>query len=188
MDMERGKLLSGNQALAHGAWEAGVRVGTGYPGTPSTEILETLAQLGGVDCEWSPNEKVALEVAVGASIGGVRALATMKHVGVNVAADPLFSGAYMGVGGGLVIVSADDPGMHSSQNEQDNRLLARAARVALLEPATPEEARIFIGAAFELSERFDTPVMLRTTTRLSHGTGAVFPCDRVEVPPRPYRK
>jgi hypothetical protein len=126
--------LSGNEALARGAWEAGVRVGAGYPGTPSTEILEALARLPGVDCEWSPNEKVALEVAVGASLGGARAMATMKHVGVNVAADPLFSVAYMGVNGGLVVVSADDPGMHSSQNEQDNRLFARHARIPLLEP------------------------------------------------------
>ena len=188
MDQERGKLLSGNQALAHGAWEAGVRVGTGYPGTPSTEVLETLARLGGVDCEWSPNEKVALEVAVGASLGGARAIATMKHVGLNVAADPLFSVAYMGVGGGLVIVSGDDPGMHSSQNEQDNRLLARAARVALLEPSTPEEARRYAAAGFDVSERFDTPVLLRTTTRLAHGTATVFPCERVAVPSRPYAK
>jgi indolepyruvate ferredoxin oxidoreductase, alpha subunit len=181
-------LLSGNEAMARGAWEAGVRVGAGYPGTPSTEILEALARLPGVDCEWSPNEKVALEVAVGASLGGARALATMKHVGVNVAADPLFSVAYMGVNGGLVVVSADDPGMHSSQNEQDNRLFARHARIPLLEPSTPAEARRFTAWAFALSEAFDTPVLLRSTTRLSHGTARVAVGPREEVPLRPYRK
>jgi indolepyruvate ferredoxin oxidoreductase, alpha subunit len=181
-------LLSGNEALARGAWEAGVRVGAGYPGTPSTEILEALARLPGVDCEWSPNEKVALEVAVGASLGGARALATMKHVGVNVAADALFSVAYMGVNGGLVVVSADDPGMHSSQNEQDNRLFARHARIALLEPSSPAEARRYAAAAFELSESFDVPVLLRSTTRLSHGTARVEVGPRREVPLRPYRK
>jgi indolepyruvate ferredoxin oxidoreductase, alpha subunit len=181
-------LRSGNEAIARGAWEAGVALGAGYPGTPSTEILETLARLPDVYCEWSPNEKVALEVAVGASVGGRRAIATMKHVGVNVAADPLFSAAYLGVNGGLVIVSADDPGMHSSQNEQDNRFYARAARIPLLEPATPEEARLYTRAAFELSERFDTPVLLRTTTRLSHGRGVVREEPRLEVAARPYRR
>ncbi|MDX1674858.1 MAG: FAD-dependent oxidoreductase [Longimicrobiales bacterium] len=180
--------LSGNEAIARGAWEAGVLVGAGYPGTPSTEILEALSGLQGVDTEWSPNEKVALEVAVGASLGGARALATMKHVGVNVAADPLFSAAYMGVRGGLVVVTADDPGMHSSQNEQDNRLFARHARIPLLEPATPDEARRYTDAAFVLSERYDTPVLLRTTTRLSHGTGRVHIGPRRPAPPRPYRK
>ncbi len=180
--------LSGNQAIARGAWEAGVRVGAGYPGTPSTEILEALSHLGGVDCEWSPNEKVALEVAVGASLGGARALATMKHVGVNVAADPLFSSAYMGVNGGLVVVSADDPGMHSSQNEQDNRLFARHARIPLLEPSTPADARRYTAAAFALSERYDTPVLLRTTTRLSHGTGPVEAGKREPVGLRAYHK
>jgi len=186
-DGER-RMLSGNEAIARGAWEAGVLVGAGYPGTPSTEILEALARLPGVDCEWSPNEKVALEVAVGAGIAGGRSIATMKHVGVNVAADPLFSVAYMGVNGGLVIVSADDPGMHSSQNEQDNRLFARAARLPLLEPATPDEARSFAAAAFDLSERYDTPVLLRSTTRLSHGKGRVTLGERREVPRKPYRK
>ena len=181
-------LLSGNEAIARGAWEAGVRVGAGYPGTPSTEILESLARLEGVDCEWAPNEKVALEVAVGASLAGGRALATMKHVGVNVAADPLFSAAYMGVSGGLVVVSADDPGMHSSQNEQDNRLFARHARIPLLEPATPEDALRYTASAFDVSERYDTPVLLRTTTRLSHGTGRVAVGDRRAPAARPYRK
>jgi indolepyruvate ferredoxin oxidoreductase, alpha subunit len=181
-------LLSGNEAIARGAWESGVLVGAGYPGTPSTEILEALARLPGVDCEWSPNEKVALEVAVGASLAGGRAIATMKHVGVNVAADPLFSVAYMGVNGGLVVVSADDPGMHSSQNEQDNRLFARHARIPLLEPSTPSEARRYAAAAFRLSEEYDTPVLLRSTTRLSHGTARVEVGPRREAPVRPYRK
>lgn len=182
------ELLSGNDALARGAWEAGVRVGAGYPGTPSTEILEALGRLPGVDCEWSPNEKVALEVAVGASLAGARAIATMKHVGINVAADPLFSVAYMGVNGGLVVVSADDPGMHSSQNEQDNRLFARHARIPLLEPSSPAEARQYAAAAFTLSEAFDTPVLLRSTTRLSHGTARVQVGPRSDVALRPYRK
>jgi indolepyruvate ferredoxin oxidoreductase, alpha subunit len=181
-------LRSGNEAIARGAWEASVAVGCGYPGTPSTEILEALASLPDVYCEWSPNEKVALEVAVGASLGGGRALATMKHVGVNVAADPLFSAAYLGVNAGLVIVSADDPGMHSSQNEQDNRLYSRAARIPLIEPSTPEEARQFTRRAFDLSERFDTPVLLRTTTRLSHGKGVVREEARENLPPRGYRR
>jgi indolepyruvate ferredoxin oxidoreductase, alpha subunit len=182
------RLLSGNEAIARGAWEAGVLVGAGYPGTPSTEILEALSALSGVHCEWSPNEKVALEVAVGAALAGGRALATMKHVGLNVAADPLFSVAYMGVNGGLVVVTADDPGMHSSQNEQDNRYFARAARIPMLEPATPAEARRYTLAAFELSERHDTPVLLRTVTRLSHGTGQVEVGERAAVLRRPYRK
>jgi len=181
-------LMSGNEAIARGAWEAGVRVGCGYPGTPSTEILEALAQYPEVECEWSTNEKVALEVAVGAALAGGRAIATMKHVGLNVAADPLFSVAYMGVNAGLVVVSADDPGMHSSQNEQDNRLLARAARVALLEPSTPQECKDFTIAAFEISERYDTPVLLRTTTRISHGKGLVTLGERREIPRKPYRK
>jgi len=184
----RAPLLSGNEAIAHGAWEAGVAVGAGYPGTPSTEILEALARLEGVNCEWSPNEKVALEVAIGATIAGSRAIATMKHVGLNVAADPLFSVAYMGVNGGLVIITADDPGMHSSQNEQDNRLYARAARIPLLEPSTPAEARTFTMRAFELSERCDAPVLLRTTTRLSHGKAQVELGPRIEAPRRPYRR
>lgn len=181
-------LRSGNEAIARGAWEAGLAVGCGYPGTPSTEILETLARLPDVYCQWSPNEKVALEVAVGASLGGGRAIATMKHVGVNVAADPLFSAAYLGVSAGLVIVSADDPGMHSSQNEQDNRFYARAARIPLLEPASPEEAHRYTREAFALSERFDTPVLLRTTTRLSHGRGVIHEEERKAAPVRAYRR
>lgn len=185
---DRTRLLSGNEAIARGAWEAGVHVAAAYPGTPSTEILEHLAGYPEVDCEWATNEKVALEVAVGASVAGGRALAAMKHVGLNVAADPLFSVAYMGVRGGLVIVSADDPGMHSSQNEQDNRLMARAARVALLEPSSSQEAKDYAHAAFELSEKYDIPVVLRTTTRISHGTGRVQLGERREAPRKPYAK
>lgn len=170
--VSRGVLL-GNQAVARGAYEAGVMVAAGYPGTPSTEILETLAQWEGVYVEWSPNEKVALDVALGASLGGVRALAAMKHVGLNVAADTFLSAAYTGVGAGLVVVSADDPGMHSSQNEQDNRLYARFAGIPLLEPADSAEAKAFTASAFDLSEAYDTPVLVRTTTRVSHGSGVV---------------
>ena len=166
-------LLSGNQAIARGAYEAGVTVATAYPGTPSTEILETVAAYDGIYAEWSPNEKVALEVAMGASIAGSRSLVSMKHVGVNVAADPLFTLSYTGVRGGLVIVTADDPEMHSSQNEQDNRNYARFAKIPMLEPADSQEAKDFIKLAFAVSERFDTPVMLRTTTRISHSMSLV---------------
>ncbi|PKL51261.1 MAG: indolepyruvate ferredoxin oxidoreductase subunit alpha [Nitrospira bacterium HGW-Nitrospira-1] len=164
-------LLSGNEAIALGAYEAGVKVASAYPGTPSTEILENLCRYEGVYAEWAPNEKVALEVALGASFAGVRALATMKHVGLNVAADPLFTAAYTGVKGGLVIVTADDPEMHSSQNEQDNRNYAFAAKVPMLEPSDPSEAKEFIKTAYALSEEFDTPVLLRTTTRVAHVKG-----------------
>jgi indolepyruvate ferredoxin oxidoreductase, alpha subunit len=164
-------LLSGNEAIARGAYEAGVRVACGYPGTPSTEILENLCKYEGVYSEWSTNEKVALEVALGASFAGVRALATMKHVGLNVAADPLFTSAYTGVKGGLVIVTADDPEMHSSQNEQDNRNYAFAAKVPMLEPSDPSEAKEFLKTAYSISEEFDTPVLLRTTTRVAHVKG-----------------
>lgn len=166
-------MLSGNEAIALGAYEAGVKVASAYPGTPSTEILETLSTYQGVYTEWAPNEKVALEVALGASFAGVRALAAMKHVGLNVAADPLFTAAYTGVRGGLVIVTADDPGMHSSQNEQDNRNYAFAAKVPMLEPSDSSEAKEFMKLSFELSEQFDTPVLLRTTTRVSHVQGLV---------------
>ena len=171
----RTRLLSGNEAVALGAWEAGVAVGCGYPGTPSTEILEALARQPEVYTEWSVNEKVALEVGVGASLAGGRALVTMKHVGVNVAADPLFTASYMGVRGGLVVVTADDPEMHSSQNEQDNRNYAIAAKVPMLEPSDSQEAREFTKLAFELSETWDTPVFLRLTTRLSHSKSLVAP-------------
>ncbi|MFN3479220.1 MAG: indolepyruvate ferredoxin oxidoreductase subunit alpha [Thermodesulfovibrionales bacterium] len=160
--------ISGNEAIARGAYEAGVRVATAYPGTPSTEILESLSRYEGVYTEWSPNEKVAVEVALGASFAGVRAMASMKHVGLNVAADPLFTSAYTGIRGGLVIVTADDPDMHSSQNEQDNRNYALSAKVPMLEPSDSAEAKEFTKIAFRLSEEFDTPVLLRTTTRVSH--------------------
>ncbi len=161
-------LLSGNEAVARGAWESGAVLGVGYPGTPSSEILPAFHRLGGVRAQWCVNEKVALEVAAGASWAGGRILVTMKHVGLNVAADPLFTLAYTGVKGGLVIAVADDPGMHSSQNEQDSRHFARAARVPLLEPADGQEARDFARLAFSLSEEFDLPVILRLCTRLSH--------------------
>jgi indolepyruvate ferredoxin oxidoreductase alpha subunit len=166
-------LLSGNEAIARGAYEAGVKVASAYPGTPSTEILENFARYEGVYAEWAPNEKVAVEVALGASMAGVRSLAAMKHVGVNVAADPIFTASYTGVRGGFVIVTADDPELHSSQNEQDNRHYAAAAKIPMLEPSDSHEAKEFTKLAFELSERFDTPVFLRTTTRISHATGAV---------------
>jgi indolepyruvate ferredoxin oxidoreductase alpha subunit len=167
------EILSGNEAIARGAWEAGVTLAAAYPGTPSTEILEALAEYEDVYCEWSPNEKVAMEVGIGASMAGGRALVAMKHVGLNVAADPFFSSSYVGLEAGLVIVSADDPGMHSSQDEQDNRNYAKFARVPLLEPSDSGEAREFMLAAYELSEQFDTPVLFRTTTRTSHSKSLV---------------
>ncbi len=173
-------LLSGNEAVAQGAVEAGALLAVGYPGTPSTEILESISGREDIDVRWSPNEKVALDVALGASLGGARVLATMKHVGLNVAADTFMTAAYTGVGGGLVVISADDPGMHSSQNEQDNRAYARMAGVPLLEPSNCAEARDFTLLAFELSEQFDTPVLVRTTTRVSHNRGIVELGDRSE--------
>jgi indolepyruvate ferredoxin oxidoreductase, alpha subunit len=166
-------LLSGNEAFARGAFEAGVSVAAAYPGTPSTEILENIVQYKEIYAEWAPNEKVALEVALGAAIAGGRALACMKHVGVNVAADPLFTASYTGVGAGLVIITADDPEMHSSQNEQDNRNYAKFAKIPMLEPADSQEAKDFVKLAFELSERFDTPVFIRSTTRISHAKSLV---------------
>jgi indolepyruvate ferredoxin oxidoreductase alpha subunit len=180
-------LLSGNEAIAQGAWEAGVVVGAGYPGTPSTEILENLVRKPGPRCEWAPNEKVALEVAIGASLAGVRALATMKHVGLNVASDPLMTAAYTGVGGGLVIVVGDDPGMHSSQNEQDSRRWGPFGKIPILEPGDSAEALAMTRHAFELSEELDMPVLVRSTTRLSHGKGLVEGGERVEVSRRRYR-
>jgi indolepyruvate ferredoxin oxidoreductase alpha subunit len=167
-------LLSGNEAIALAAWHLGVSLGAGYPGTPSTEILESFSELGG-RAQWSPNEKVALEVTLGAAFGGARALATMKHVGLNVASDPLFTAAYTGVSGGLVVVSADDPGMASSQNEQDNRRYAQAAGIPMLEPADSQEAYDFTFAAFEISERWKMPVLFRVTTRVCHSYTVVRP-------------
>ncbi len=180
-----GILLSGNESIARGAWEAGAVVGVGYPGTPSTETLENFVRMDGVVAQWAPNEKVALEVAAGVSMGGARVLVTMKHVGVNVAADPLFTLAYTGVGGGLVILAADDPGMHSSQNEQDSRNWGPFAHVPILEPSDSQEALAFTRLAFEISERFDLPVIIRSTTRLSHSKGLVQVGERLalESPP-----
>ena len=173
--------MSGNEAIALGAYEAGVKVASGYPGTPSTEIMENLSRYEGVYTEWAPNEKVGLEVAIGASFAGARALATMKHVGLNVAADPLFTASYTGVSGGLVLVCADDPEMHSSQNEQDNRNYAFAAKLPMLEPSEPMEAKEMLKTAFDLSEDLDTPVILRITTRIAHVKGVVEKGERVEI-------
>src|SRR6266498_3774679 len=178
--MER-RLLSGDEAVAAAARDGGVHLGTGYPGTPSTEILEAFHRLGG-RAQWAPNEKVALEVGLGAAFGGARALVTMKHVGLNVAADPLFTAAYTGVSGAPVVVSADDPGMASSQNEQDNRHYAAAAGLPMLEPADSQEAYGLALAAFELSERWQLPVLLRMTTRVCHGKSIV--ARRSPVPAR----
>ena len=173
------EILSGNEAIARGAWEAGARFASAYPGTPSTEIMEALAKYDDVYAEWAPNEKVAVEAATGASMAGARALACMKHVGLNVAADPFFSSSHVGVTGGLLIISADDPAMHSSQDEQDNRNYAKFAKMAMVEPADADEALRFVGAAFELSEKFDTPVLFRTTTRTSHAQGVARLGERV---------
>jgi indolepyruvate ferredoxin oxidoreductase alpha subunit len=181
------ELMSGNAAIARGAYEAGVPFATGYPGTPSTEILESLCGYEGVEAEWATNEKVALDVAAGVSLAGRRVLVTMKHVGVNVASDTLMVLPYSGCIGGLVVVSADDPGMHSSQNEQDNRYFARFAKIPLLEPVDPQEAKDFTVLAFEISERFEVPVMLRTTTRISHAKGVVELGERADVAPLHYR-
>src|SRR6185369_3537563 len=167
------EILSGNEAIARGAYEAGVRVACAYPGTPSTEILENTMRYKEIDSSWATNEKVALEVGIGASFGGARSLVTMKHVGVNVAADPLFTLSYTGVNGGLVLVAADDPEMHSSQNEQDSRNYAKFAKVPMLEPSDSQECKEFTRLGFELSEQYDTPVMLRTTTRISHSKSIV---------------
>lgn len=177
-----------NHAIARGAYEAGVKVMSAYPGTPSTEVAEAFAQYKEVHAEWAPNEKVALEVGIGASVAGARALVCMKHVGLNVAADPLFTASYTGVNGGLVIVVSDDPGIHSSQNEQDSRYYARSAHVLMLEPASAQEAKDFTVLAFELSEKYDTPVIIRTTTRVSHSHGFVNIGEREDVKNKPYEK
>ncbi len=182
------RLMIGNEAIARGAYEAGVTVATAYPGTPSTEIVSNLAEFKDVYAEWAPNEKVAMEVGIGASIGGARTLVAMKHVGVNVAADPLYTFAYTGVNGGLVFISADDPGMHSSQNEQDNRGYGRFAKVPVIEPSDSQEAKDFTKKAFNISEKFDTPVMLRVTTRLSHSQTLVDEGERDEGGVKDYKK
>lgn len=186
--MSEKKVMLGNEAIARGAYEAGVKVSAAYPGTPSTEISENLVKYPEIYCEWSPNEKVAMEVAVGASISGVRAMASMKHVGFNVAADPMYTAAYIGASGGLVAVVADDPGMYSSQNEQDTRQICRAAQVPVLEPSDSQEAKDFMKLAFALSEEYDTPVVLRTTTRLAHSQGVVTLEERVVPEDKPYER
>ena len=181
------QLLSGNEAAAQGLWEAGVAVGSGYPGTPSTEMLENLVKKDGPTCEWAPNEKVGLEVAIGASMGGVRSVAAMKHVGLNVAADPFMSVANTGVNGGLVLFVADDPSCYSSQNEQDSRNYAAFARVPCLDPSDSEEMYSFAKEAFDISEKFDTPVMLHETMRIAHTRTMVEVAgERQEVAPRAY--
>jgi len=186
--VERIPFLSGNEAIARGAVRAGLGFACGYPGTPSTEIVEELAGIEGPIVEWCINEKVALETGIGASLAGARALVTMKHVGLNVAADPFMTLALTGVNAGLVVVSADDPGMHSSQNEQGNRHFAAFARVPMLEPSDSQEAYDFVAWAFDLSEEFDTPVLLRSTTRVSHGRGRVVPRAPVRVEAAAYAK
>ena len=182
-------IMLGNEAIARGAYEAGVKVSAAYPGTPSTEISENLVKYkDSLYCEWSPNEKVATEVAIGASVAGVRAMSCMKHVGFNVAADPTYTVSYMGVNGGLVIVVADDPGLYSSQNEQDTRMVARAAQLPVIEPSDSSEAKEFIKVAFDLSEKYDRPFVYRTTTRLAHSQGLVELNERKEIEDKPYEK
>ncbi|MBR5986201.1 MAG: indolepyruvate ferredoxin oxidoreductase subunit alpha, partial [Clostridia bacterium] len=182
------QLLLGNKAIARGLWEAGVKYVSSYPGTPSTEITEEVAEFSEVYAEWAPNEKVALESAMGASLAGARAFTAMKHVGLNVAADPLFTAAYTGVNGGLVVCVADDPAMHSSQNEQDSRHYARAAKLPMLEPSDSKECRDFTCLAYEISEAFDTPVLLRTCTRVAHSQSLVELHERNELPLKEYKK
>ena len=182
-------LMTGNEAIARGAYEAGVKFASAYPGTPSTEILENVAiYKENIVAEWATNEKVALEAAIGGSIAGARTMASMKHVGVNVAADPLFTFSYTGVNGGMVLITADEPGMHSSQNEQDNRNYAKFAKIAMFEPSTSQEAKDMFKEAFEISEKYDTPVLFRVTTRLCHSKGIVECSDRLEVPIKEYIK
>lgn len=182
------KLAIGNYAIARGAFEAGVRVSSAYPGTPSTEVTECLAKYEEILCEWSPNEKVALEVGIGASIGGARAIVAMKHVGLNVAADPLFTASYTGVTGGLVLVVADDPSIHSSQNEQDSRYYALSAKLPMIEPSDSAEALSFTKLAFEMSEKYDTPIIVRLTTRVAHSQSYIEESARVNSDIKPYIK
>lgn len=182
------RLMLGNEAIARGLYEAGASFVSSYPGTPSTEITEFTAKYPEIHAEWAPNEKVAYESAFGASLAGARSATAMKHVGLNVAADPLFTSAYTGINGGMVVIVADDPAMHSSQNEQDSRHYARAAKLPMLEPSDSAECRDFTLAAFEISEKFDTPVLLRTCTRVAHAQNAVDERERAEIPLRPYQK
>ena len=182
------KLMLGNAAVARGAYEAGVRVVSSYPGTPSTEITEEIVQYPEIYCEWAPNEKVGAEVAIGAAIAGARAMSCMKHVGLNVMADPVFTMSYIGANAGLVFCVADDPGMHSSQNEQDSRHYAEAAKIMMLEPSDSSECKEFTKAAYELSEKYDTPVFLRLSTRVSHSQSMVELCGREEIELKPYEK
>lgn len=182
------KLMLGNEAVARGAFEAGVTVATAYPGTPSTEITENIAKYDNIYSEWSPNEKVALEVAIGSSIAGARAICSMKHVGLNVAADPLFTVSYTGVNGGLVIMVADDPGMHSSQNEQDSRFYARSSKVPMLEPSDSQECKDFVKEAFEISEKFDAPIIVRLTTRIAHSQSIVETGEKIGYLLKDYKK
>lgn len=186
--MSNKKMMLGNEAVARGAYEAGATVSVAYPGTPSTEITEFVAKFEEIYAEWAPNEKVALEVGIGSSMSGARTMVAMKHVGVNVAADPLFTVSYTGINGGLVIMVADDPGMHSSQNEQDSRYYARSANVPMLEPSNSNEAKEFVKLAFELSEKYDTPVFVRLSTRISHSQSIVELSDRKEVELKEYKK
>ncbi|MDR1965471.1 MAG: indolepyruvate ferredoxin oxidoreductase subunit alpha [Synergistaceae bacterium] len=182
------EIMTGNEAIARGAWEGGCHVASAYPGTPSSEILENISRYDEIDSEWSTNEKVAVEVAGGASLGGARALSAMKHVGLNVAADPIFTMSYIGVNGGFVVITADDPGFFSSQNEQDNRWYAPHAKLPMLEPSDSQECLDFIKDAFELSERFDVPFLFRVTTRICHSKTVVETGTRAEAPIKPYQR
>mgnify|MGYP001352759301 CR=1 FL=1 len=182
------QLMLGNEAVARGLYEAGVRFVSSYPGTPSTEITENAAKYQELSCEWAPNEKVAAEAAIGASFAGARSFCAMKHVGLNVAADPFYTMSYIGVNGGMVLGVADDPGMHSSQNEQDSRRHAIGAKVPMLEPADSQECKDFTKLAYALSEEFDTPVVLRLTTRIAHSRSLVELQDRDERDLKPYEK
>ncbi len=182
------KLMTGDEAIARGAYEAGVSYASAYPGTPSTEILENLSTYKEIYAEWAPNEKVAMESAIGASVAGLRSMVSMKHVGMNVAADPMFTWSYMGVNGGNVIITADEPGMFSSQNEQDNRNYAKAAKIAMLEPSDSQECIDMVKAAYELGEKFDTPFIIRLTTRICHSKSIVELKERQEVPAKEWAK
>lgn len=182
------QLMTGDEAIARGAYEAGVSFASAYPGTPSTEILENLSTYKEIYAEWAPNEKVAMESAIGASVAGLRSMVSMKHVGMNVAADPMFTWAYMGVNGGNVIITADEPGMYSSQNEQDNRNYAKAAKIAMMEPSDSQECIDMVKAAYELGEKFDTPFIIRMTTRVCHSKSIVEISERVDVPAKEWSK